>query len=87
MSALNIYFNNAGYAQQTGGQQNWKQVKFKGYRAILEYSDGSGYKLSVPIGQSSLIVFEGRSFATEPDMLKACDAVDVDDIKKKLGEQ
>src|SRR6478735_10209702 len=62
MSAVNLYFT-GGYAQTTGGQQNWKQTKVKGYKAIIEYDQSSGYKLSVPLGQSSLIVFEGVNYA------------------------
>lgn len=87
MSAITVYMNNAGYAQQTGGQQNWKQTKIKGYRAIIEFEQGSGYKLSVPIGQSSLVVFQGINFATEADMMSAANVVDIDGIKKQLGEQ
>ena len=87
MSAVNMYFSSGGYAQTNGGEQNWKQTKVKGNRAIIEYNEGSGYKLSVPIGQSSLIVFEGVNFATEPEMMKAAEAVDIDGIKKMLGEQ
>lgn len=87
MAGVNAYLASGGYAQQTNGEQNWKQTKLKGYRAIIEYSDGSGYKLSVPIGQSSIIVFEGRNFATEPEMMKAAETFNIDGIKKELGEQ
>ena len=87
MSALNMYFSAGGYAQTNGGQQNWKQTKVKGNRAIIEFNEGSGYKLSVPIGQSSLIVYEGINFATEPEMMKAAEVLDIDGIKKMLGEQ
>ncbi|HRK53899.1 MAG TPA: hypothetical protein PK185_08290 [Cyclobacteriaceae bacterium] len=87
MSAVNMYLSSGGYSQTTGGEQNWKQTKLKGHRAIIEYNEGSGYKLSVPLGQSSLIVFEGVNFASEPDMMKAAEAVDVDGIKATLGEQ
>ena len=86
MTAVNMYFSTT-YAQQTGGQQNWKQTKVKGHRAIIEFDQSSGYKLSVPLGQSSLIVFEGVNFATEADMMTAANAVDIDGIKKMLGEQ
>ena len=86
MSAVNLYFT-GGYAQTTGGQQNWKQTKVKGYKAIIEYDQSSGYKLSVPLGQSSMIVYEGVNFATEADMMKAAEAVDIDGVKKMLGEQ
>jgi hypothetical protein len=87
MSALNMYMSSGGYAQQTNGQQNWKQTKVKGYKAIIEYDQSSGYKLSVPLGQSSLIVFEGVNFATENDMIAAANTIDIDGIKKMLGEQ
>jgi hypothetical protein len=87
MAGVNAYLANGGYAQQTNGQQNWKQTKVKGHRAIIEYDDSSGYKLSVPIGQSSLIVYEGVNIASEADMIKAAETLDIDGIKKQLGEQ
>lgn len=87
MAGINAYMTNGGYAQQTNGQQNWKQTKVKGHRAIIEYNEGSGYKLSVPIGQSSLIVYEGVNIASEAEMIKAAETLDIDGIKKQLGEQ
>jgi len=86
MSGVNAYLSTGGYAQQTNGQQNWKQTKVKGYRAIIEYDDSSGYKLSVPLGQSSLIVYEAVNFASEQEVIKAAEAIDLDGIKKQLGE-
>jgi hypothetical protein len=86
MSSVNMYLSSGGYAQQTNGQQNWKQTKVKGNRAIIEYDEDSGYKLSVPLGQSSLIVYEGVNFASENDMMTAASAIDIDSIKKLLGE-
>jgi hypothetical protein len=87
MSAVEMYLANGGYAQQTNGEQNWKQVKVKGYRAIIEYDESSGYKLSVPIGQSSLIVWEGINYKTEQEMLAVANAFDIDGIKSMLGEK
>lgn len=87
MAGVNAYFASGGYAQQTNGEQNWKQTKVQGYRAIIEFNEGSGYKLSVPIGQSSIIVYEGINFATEPEMMKAAEVIKIDSIKKELGEQ
>lgn len=87
LNAINMYLTNGGYAQNTGGQQNWKQVKVKGYRAVIEYNQNTGYKLSVPIGQSSIAVFEGINFATEQDMMTAANQIDIDGIKKSLGEK
>lgn len=87
MSSVNMYLANSGYAQQTNGQQNWKQTKVKGYRAVIEYDESSGYKLSVPLGQSSLIVWEAVNFATEQEVMTAANTFDIDGIKKMLGEQ
>jgi hypothetical protein len=86
MSSVNMYLANGGYAQQTNGQQNWKQVKVKNYRGVIEYDESSGYKLSVPLGQSSLIVWEGINFASEQEMMAAANLFDIDGIKKMLGE-
>lgn len=87
MSAVNMYMANGGYAQTTNGEQNWKQTKVKGYKAIIEYDESSGYKLSVPLGQTSLLVWEGVNFASEQDMMTAANAFDIDGIKKMLGEK
>lgn len=87
MTAVNMYLANGGYAQTTNGQQNWKQTKVKGHKAIIEYDDNTGYKLSVPLGQTSLIVWEGVNFTSEQDMMGAANAFDIDGIKKMLGEK
>jgi hypothetical protein len=87
MGAYNMYLSNTGYAQTTGGEQQFKQIKVKGHKGIIEYSEASGYKISVAVGQSSLIIWEGVNFATEPEMTKAAEAFDIDAIKKQLGEQ
>jgi hypothetical protein len=87
MSAVNLFLTNGGYGQTTGGQQNWKQTKVKGNRAVIEYDDSSGYKLSVPIGQSSLLILEGINFANEQEMMAAANQFDFDMIKKTLGEK
>jgi len=87
MSAINMYLANGGYAQTTNGEQNWKQTKVKGHKAIIEYDDSTGYKLSVPLGQTSLIVWEGVNFASEADMMAAANAFDIDGIKNMLGEK
>ena len=87
MQAINMYLANGGYAQQTNGQQNWKQTRLKGYKGVIEYNESSGYKLSVPLGQTSLLVYEGINFATEAEMMKAAEQIDIESIKKALGEK
>jgi hypothetical protein len=87
MSAINLYLANGAYAQTTNGEQNWKQTKVKGNKGIIEYDESSGYKLSVPIGQTSLIVWEGVNFASEQEMMSAANSFDIDGIRKMLGEK
>jgi hypothetical protein len=43
--------------------------------------------LSVPLGQSSLIVWEAVNFATEQEVMAAANTFDIEGIKKMLGEQ
>jgi hypothetical protein len=87
MQALNLYLSNSAYAQTSAGQQKMKQVKVKGIRSVIEFDENSGYKVSIPLGQSSLIVFEGVNFATEQDMMKAVNLFDIEGIKNTLGEK
>lgn len=87
MSAVNLYLANGGYAQTTGDNQKWKQTKVKGNRAVIEFDESSGYKLTLPIGQTSLIVWEGINFATEQEVMDAANAFDIESIKKTLGEK
>ena len=87
MASYNMYLSNAGYGQTTGGEQQFKQIKVKGYRGVIEYDESSGYKISVGLGQSSIIVWQGVNFSSEQEMMKAAESFDIDGIKKKLGEQ
>ena len=73
--------------ETTGGNQKWKQTKLKGNKAIIEYDESTGYKLTVPIGQSSMVLFEGINFATEQELMTTAALFDIDRIKKTLGEQ
>ncbi|WP_299701807.1 hypothetical protein [uncultured Pontibacter sp.] len=87
LSAVNMYLANGGHTQTSGEQQNWKQTKVKGHRAVIEYDDASGYKLTVPMGQSSVLIYEGVNFKNEQEMMAAANSVDIDGIKKMLGEK
>lgn len=88
LSALNQYLASGVYSQSTtGGEQKWKQIMVKGNKATIEYDADSGYKVNVPLGQSSLIAFEGVNFKTEQDMIAAVNQFNIDEIKKTLGEK
>jgi hypothetical protein len=85
LSGINMYLN-SGYA--TSNQDpNTKQVKYKGYKAVLTYDESSGYSLSVPFGQSSMFAVHGVNYANEKEIMAAADKFDIEKIKKDLGEK
>jgi len=85
---VNMYFN-SGYMQTNsdGKNQDVKQTKVKGYKALIKYDKSEGYTLLVPLGQTSLIGWECVNFASEQDVMNAANAFDIDGIKKMLGEK
>ncbi len=88
LSAINQFIVNGAYAQtSTNGEQKWKQIIIKGQKAIIEYDASSGYKVSIPLGQSSLLAYEGINFANEQEMVAAVNQFNIDEIKRTLGEK
>jgi hypothetical protein len=85
-AALLSPVNMGAYVASTD-DQNQKQVKFKGYNGVLEYNEGSGYKLNVPFGQSSIMIVEGVNYANEQEIMSSAEEFDIEKIKKELGEQ
>ena len=82
-----MYFTNASMMEANGDKQNFKQVKVKGNKAIIQYEDSKGYTLIASIGQTSMIVWECINFANEQEVMTAANSFDIDGIKKMLGEQ
>lgn len=83
---MNLYFNNT-MVQADASQQNFKQVRVKGNKSIIQYENSKGYTLITPIGQASMIVWECINFADENEVMNAANSFDIDGIKKMLGEQ
>ncbi len=82
-----VYFANAGMIEASGQQQNFKQVRVKGNKGIIEYDDNKGYTLIITLGQTSGIVWECINFATEKEVMDVANSFDIDGLKKMLGEQ
>lgn len=83
---MNILF--AGNFTESNGQtQNFKQIKVKGNKAMIKFDQNEGYTVLVQIGQSGMVTFQGINFATEQDMMTAVNAIDIEGIKKMLGEK
>lgn len=88
LSAINQFIVNGAYTQtSTNGEQKWKQILIKGQKSIIEYDASSGYKVSIPLGQSSLLTYEGINFANEQEMVAAVSQFNIDEIKRTLGEK
>ncbi|MFO7657914.1 MAG: hypothetical protein R6W78_12690 [Bacteroidales bacterium] len=86
LSAINLYLSGGGYAT-TEEQPNYKKITFQGYQAVIEFDESTGYKLSVPFGQSSIFVLNGVNFSNEQEMMNAASKFNIESIKKQLGEQ
>jgi hypothetical protein len=84
-TAVNMYLNGS-YASYGQGE-NTKQLKFKTYKAVLSFDQSSGYTLSVPFGQSSLLVIQAVNYANENAMMAAANQIDIEKIKSELGEK
>jgi len=83
-----MYFNSATMVETSNNnKQNFKQVRVKGNKAIIQYDDSSGYTLIVSLGQSSMIVWQCINFANEQEVMNTANSFDIDGIKKMLGEQ
>lgn len=84
LTAANLYLTNPAYSS---GQENMKSVTVQGFKSVLEFSEYDGYKLSVPLGQTSIAVIKMVNFANEGAALKVADAFDLADIQAKLGDK
>lgn len=84
---VNLYYMNTTYSQGSNSEQNMKQIRVKGNKALITYDDHKGYTVMVQLGQSSLIVWECVNFATEDEVMAAVNVFDIDSIKKMMGEK
>lgn len=84
---VNAYFNNAYAVQANDKDQNAKQVKVQGNKALITFDADKGYSLIVPVGQSSMVVWEDVNFATEDEVMSAANKFNIEEIKKSLGEK
>ncbi len=84
---VNAYFNNAYAVQANDKDQNAKQVKVQNNKALITFDSDKGYSLIVPVGQSSMVVWEDINFANEDEVMSAANKFSIEDIKKSLGEK
>jgi DNA-directed RNA polymerase subunit H (RpoH/RPB5) len=84
-TGINMFWTSGVYS--TEQDPNRKEVKYKGYKALMVYEESSGYSLNVPFGQTSLLIFDGINFEDEKEIMDAANEFDIEKIKKQLGEQ
>jgi hypothetical protein len=84
--AVNAAMNNNSYTA-SNNNQNSKQVKLRGYNGLLQFDQNTGYTLSVPLGQSSVVLISGVNYADEKEFTAAANVFDIDKIKNELGEK
>ncbi|MFO7977251.1 MAG: hypothetical protein R6U64_01215 [Bacteroidales bacterium] len=73
--------------RQSTENPDQKQIRYQEHRAVIEYDEYSGYSLTAPFGQTSLLVLKGVNFETEESFMAAANQIDLNVIKQKLGEQ
>ncbi len=85
VSAANLYISNPAYASQ--GDTNVKVVRVNGERAVVELTSNDHFKISMPFGQSSIIMMDCNYCETEKVAIAALEQVDMVKVKSYLGEQ
>ncbi|MEM1327372.1 MAG: hypothetical protein AAGI23_15520 [Bacteroidota bacterium] len=70
----------------TDGEGNQKRVNIDGNTGALTYDDGN-YELALPIGSSSVMLFDCNGFANENEVIAAVKLFDINGIQQLLGEQ
>lgn len=85
MGGVSMYMASGAYVNTQ--DQGHKSVKVGDNRGVIEFDESTGYRLTVPFGQSSVMITEGINFETEDEMMSATEEVGLDNIKKELGEE
>lgn len=76
-----------GFHLHDADQTNQKEIRFQDHQALIRYDDNTGYGLSVPFGQSSILVLNGVNFESEASFMAAANQIKLAEIKQKLGTQ
>ncbi len=84
LSSANMYLTNPAYSS---GQENMKAITIQDFRGVLEFSEYEGYKLSVPLGQTSIAVIKLVNMADENAAMKVANEFDLAGIQKQLGDK
>ncbi len=84
LSAYSMILSNPAYWNST--EDNRKAVRINGQKAVLEYKNDRDYSVGIPLGQSSIGLFEFANFESEEAVLKACEGFDLSAAVNILGD-
>ncbi len=84
-SGVNMMLTNPMYMNSSNN--NTKAVKVGDYRAVLTAEDDGSFTLSIPIGQSSVIIMKCGSCKDEDAVTQTAGNFNIESIKMMLGEQ
>lgn len=84
-AGITAYIANPTYSSDQQGDK--KVVQYKGINSLLAYDEYSGYTLSIPLGDNTLVQFTAVNFDDENEVLKVANVFDTDKMKSYLGEK
>lgn len=86
LGVAGLYMYEGMYVQEVD-QPDVKQIRFQEHRAHIRYDDYDGYTLSVPFGQSSVFMLNGKNFDNESQFMAVANQFSMNTIKKELGDE
>ncbi len=84
-SGVNMMLTNPMYMNSSNN--NTKAIQVGDYRAVLTAEDDGSFTLSIPLGQSSVIIMKCGSCKDEDAVTQTAGNFNIDLIKTLLGEQ
>lgn len=69
-------------------ETQYKPIRVQGNRGAIQYNEyNDEYEVATSVGQSTVVIFKGRRYSSEEEMMASVNEFDLADIKKRLGEQ
>ena len=69
-------------------ETKYKSIRVQGNRGAIQYNDTiDEYEVATSTGQTTVVIFKGRHYSSEEEMMASTDEFSIEDIKKRLGEQ
>lgn len=86
-SLANITIGSGYYTSSTSENTSEKDVRIKGYDAVISFNENQGYAVKIPLGQYTIVLVEGVNVGSEAKMIAIAESFDYAAIQKSLGDQ